>query len=795
MKKLYLIGNAHIDPVWLWRWQDGYSEVLATFRSALDRMKEEPDFKFTAACAVYYQWVEESDPAMFEEIRARVREGRWCIVGGWLLQPDCNIPTGESFARHTLLSQRYFKEKFGLTAKTGYNVDSFGHNASLPKILRAGRMESYVYMRPDPSEKEQAFDLFTWKGDDGSAVTAYRIPISYAINEATIERLDRIADTVTRDGAPRMAFYGVGNHGGGPSARLIDAIKERAYPNAVFSTPDEYFADMNKDALPVVAEELQHHARGCYSATSVIKAMNRRAEENLLAAERFCLLANKLVSFSYPKETLTHAWKNLLFNQFHDILAGCAIESAYTDASYLFGEIMSITDREINRALQAIACKIDTGADSPTGIKRPEGMGHWLVWEHETLGTPLVIFNPHAFPVHTVVSMRIHATRLTDERGNAIPFQLTRGEQTNVQRDVYVVTFPVELPALGYRVYRAFQDEVPAKKHPSVYADAHTLENTRLRVEFDPTTGELSRILDKQTETELLNSATRTILTDETACDTWAHREQDLGKICDVLVNAECTVVEMGEVCATLRVIQRSADATVTRFYTLDADSDELFVKGEAELSRMHRALKIAFPARDRVICEIPYGTVERPLSNGEEPFGKWFASAGLCVANDSKHGYDSTEREIRMTLLRSAIYADHYGFEGRDDRCVQMDRGPQPFSYSIFPYRTVSDAHRRAALLNFPVRTLNTSFHHGPLPELFEGFSMNAENVRVTAIKMAEDGDSAILRLSEDEGKETNARMTLVGTPITASVSPHAIRTVREDGTLLDLIEWEVQS
>ena len=136
MAKMHLNGNAHVDPVWLWRWQEGYSEVLATFRSALDRMKEFPEFKFTSACAAYYQWVEQIDKDMFEEICQRVKEGRWNVVGGWFIQPDCNIPCGESFARHALISQRYFKEKFGVTAKTGYNVDSFGHSGSLPQILK-----------------------------------------------------------------------------------------------------------------------------------------------------------------------------------------------------------------------------------------------------------------------------------------------------------------------------------------------------------------------------------------------------------------------------------------------------------------------------------------------------------------------------------------------------------------------------------------------------------------------------------------------------------------------------------
>ena len=178
-KKVHLIGNAHIDPVWLWRWQAGYAEIKATFRSALDRMKEFPDFIFTSACAAYYKWVEENAPEMFEEIKQRITEGRWVIVGGWWLQPDCNIPSGESFVRQGLYSQRYFNEKFGIMAKTGYNVDSFGHNGMLPQILKKSGMDYYVFMRPGDHEKDLPGNLFWWESADGSRVMAYKIPFSY----------------------------------------------------------------------------------------------------------------------------------------------------------------------------------------------------------------------------------------------------------------------------------------------------------------------------------------------------------------------------------------------------------------------------------------------------------------------------------------------------------------------------------------------------------------------------------------------------------------------------------------
>ena len=180
-KKYHLIANAHLDPVWQWRVPEGLSLVKSTFRSALDRMKEYPDYTFTSACAAYYKWIKLSEPEMFEEIQERVKEGRWAVVGGMWVQPDCNLPCGESYARHALITQRYFLEKFGKMAITGYNVDSFGHNGSLPMILKNSRMENYVFMRPMPEEKKLPQSLFVWESADGSRVTTYRVPFRYCI--------------------------------------------------------------------------------------------------------------------------------------------------------------------------------------------------------------------------------------------------------------------------------------------------------------------------------------------------------------------------------------------------------------------------------------------------------------------------------------------------------------------------------------------------------------------------------------------------------------------------------------
>ncbi len=329
--KLHLIGNAHLDPVWLWPWTEGFHEAKATFRSALDRMQEYDDerpFIFVASSAAYYEWIEQSDPAMFREIQQRVREGRWGLVGGWWIQPDCNIPCGESFVRQALVGQRYFQEKFGVMATVGYNVDSFGHNGMLPQILLKSGLSNYVFMRPGPSEKGLPGRLFWWEADDGSRVLAFRIPFSYATWGSDMENAVRL--TAGEFQPPLdlgMFFYGVGNHGGGPTKENIESLRrlqeQPDFPELVFSTPAAFFAEARAKqlSLPVVHDDLQHHASGCYAAHSGVKRWNRQAENRLMSAEKWSALAWRISGQPYPAD-FNHAWKNVLFNQFHDIMAG-----------------------------------------------------------------------------------------------------------------------------------------------------------------------------------------------------------------------------------------------------------------------------------------------------------------------------------------------------------------------------------------------------------------------------------------------------------------------------------------
>lgn len=382
-KKLYMIGNAHLDPVWLWNWQEGFQEVKATFRSALDRMKEDKDFVFTCSSAAFYEWVEKNNPAMFAEIRKRVEEGRWELAGGWWIQPDCNIPSGEAFVRQGLYGQRYFLEKFGKMAVTGYNVDSFGHNGNLPQILKKSGMDNYVFMRPMPLEKGLPGRIFWWKSMDGSKVMTYRIPYEYCSWGKDLEKYTDRLKCELEDGEDElMMFYGVGNHGGGPTKENIRSIHElngrEDMPVMEMETTENFFRQVknNGKEYPEFIGDLQHHASGCYSVLSRVKRENRRAEDKLVEAEGWSSIAKAVEGQPYP-EDFKKAWKGVLFNQFHDILAGTSIPSAYEDASYLFGQAMAVGQESLNYAIQAISWDIDI--------------------EEDVTMRPIVVFNSHAW--------------------------------------------------------------------------------------------------------------------------------------------------------------------------------------------------------------------------------------------------------------------------------------------------------------------------------------------------------------------------------------------------------------
>jgi alpha-mannosidase len=801
--KLHMIGNAHIDPVWLWQWQEGFHEVRATFRSALDRMNEYDDFIFVSSSAAYYQWVEQSDPAMFAEIKQRIAEGRWQIVGGWWIQPDCNIPSGESFVRQALYGQRYFKAKFGVTTKVGYNVDSFGHHGMLPQILKKSGMEYYVFMRPQPHEKGLPGRLFWWESDDGSRVLTFRIPFEYTSTGKDLEQvIRRAAGELKAPLNTLMSFYGVGNHGGGPTIENIESIKrlnqQPDMPELAFSSPECYFEEVSARGLhiPVVHEDLQHHASGCYAAHSGVKRWNRQAENLLIAAEKFSAIAERVTGQPYPAN-FEQAWQGVLFNQFHDILAGTSLEAAYEDARHLYGEAMAIGGRNLNAAVQSLAWNIE--------IKPDAGM------------RPIIVFNPHAWDTKVNVELefgRLNADDvLLDDEGQEIPFQTVQSWATANGRNR--ISFIANLPPLGYRVYRLVPRSQPAM-FPLLGATDQWMENDRFRLEFDPETGCIKSLRDKRKGLELFSGPAAVPVVIDDASDTWGHDTLRFDKVAGKFTPVSMGLVECGPVKSVIRVVSAYGASRLIQDFTIYRDLDQIEVKVTVDWHERFKMLKLRFPVNVhslKATYEIPYGHIERAANGEEEPGQSWIDLTGtsrqtgdvygLSLLNDGKYSFDVNLGDLGMTVLRSPIYAHHIPAEPQPDRLYSfMDQGIQRFTYTLLPHEgswEEAETVRRALELNQPPVSLIGTYHPGSLGQCDSYLSVDQPNIIVSAVKRGEDSDDLVIRCYETSRTATRATIHLPkwGRMIEADFGPCEIKTFRiprdEQQAVVEtnLLEW----
>ena len=781
-RKLHMIGNAHIDPVWLWQWPEGYQEVRATFQSAVDRLDEYPDFVFTCDSSLFFEWVEESDPELFERMKAHVAGGRFQIVGGWWVEPDCNIPAGESFVRQALYGQRYLRDTFGITATVGANIDSFGHNATIPQILRKSGCDSYVFLRPGPTEKQLEAPIFWWESPDGSRVLAYRIPHEYCAPKDDIgEHVEKAVASLPDTDEDYAVFYGVGNHGGGPTKANIEQVARMGLePSSLRGFFDAAAANGSR---PVVRGELQHHARGCYTSHSGIKRWNRRAENLLQRAEKWSAVADSLGLRPYPLEELRRAWKLVLFNQFHDTLAGTSIEPAYEDARDQLGRASSIAADAFNAAAQSIARQI--------AIER----------EHEM--RPVVVFNPHAWELRADVEVEYTWTReqghhVVDDDGEQVPMQLTRPLTTmSGMRSRFA--FPVVVPPLGYRTYRIRLGTVEGESIGC--SDTH-LENEHVRLELNPATGRIASLVHKVSGADLAAPARHAVVIDDRS-DTWGHGvvafDQEAGEFECVSVR----LLEEGPVRGIVRVESRYGSSTLREDYVLSADAPYVDVRVALDWREPLKLLKLRYPSSvetDTATFETPYGHLERPAGGDEEPGQSWVdvsgGGCGLTVINDAKYGYDASGGDIGISAVRSPVWAWHDPREleqGGDFEYI--DLGRQTFLVRLVPHAgdwRAADVVRRAAELNQPAFPLVETFHEGSLPQRRSFVADDGGAVVLCVVKGGEDGGYAV-RAYEAAGRPARASLDVLGTRVEAEFGPHEIKTfVLRDGRAVetDLLE-----
>jgi alpha-mannosidase len=829
----HLTGNSHIDAAWLWPWTETVDVVKRTFGTALQLMYEYPQYTYTQSAAAYNEWMAQKYPDMNAEIKQRIKEGRWEVVGGMWVEPDLNMPDGESLVRQLLVGKRWYKHEYGVDVHIGWNPDSFGYTWQLPQIYKKSGVDYFVTQKMAWNDTNQLpFKYFYWESPDGSKVLAY-FPHDYANNNLNPVRLARDFN-IAHDYAPGlpaiMDLYGIGDHGGGPTRAVLDEGFHWAGPGHVtpkfeFGLAQPYFDELSghiaadspewdyksiakgytappavpgKVSIPTWKSEMyfEYH-RGVMTTQANHKKNMRDSEEEVLNAEKWASLA-WLDGCKYPGEEITEDWKKVLFNQFHDLAAGSGIGIIYKDAQKDYDVVKYSTDEISSASLKTLDERVNTAGGGS--------------------GVPVVVYNPLGWERSGEVTARVQGPKGAVSASGAQVVEAKTDDKTGAS-DVRLHVMHV--PALGYKVVwvgagargkQAAESEASANES----GNAITLENATLRVSVDKQTGCITSLFQKKTNFETLASG---------ACGNQLQFFKDTPKDYDAwnidpgTLDAAPTTIEHAdsvELVKTaepgIRVTRHWQNSKFVQTLSLSAEGDLVDVDNEFDWHEAHVLLKAAFPlaaTSDFATYEIPYGTIDRATTRNnswekaqfEVPAMRWAdlgdGKHGLSVINNTKYGYDAVGNMLRLSLLRSPKWPD-----------PDADMGHHHFHYAMYPHAgTWKDAMtvRRGYEYNYPLAAAVTTAHSGALAAEHSFASVTPQNVVLTAVKKAEDAKGLIFRVYEWAGKDgtvefhvppgassatvTNLQETPEGSPLTVSgdvvkapIHPYEILTVRVD-------------
>ena len=667
-KVLHLIGYSHIDAAWLWPWSDGADSVLDTFRSALVRIQETPGFSYTHSSSIHYRWAERADPAMFAQIKRRIDEGRWEVAGAWPVEPDCNIPSTESFVRHSLYGKEYCRRVLGVDVKIAMNPDSFGHAAGLPTILKSAGYGYYTFMRPQEHEMHLPH-VFWWEGPDGSRVLTMRIWKNYDPGDEIEEMIRASKDQLFTSGLDHAAmFMGVGDHGGAVTReqmrKVIALQKDPGLPELRWSTLGGFFAAVEKSpafaSLPVVKNELQHHARGCYSAYGEGKYFNRRAERMLGEAEAISVAAGLAIHHPYPAKEFAESWGKVAFCQFHDMMAGTSLYSDYAQVRDSLGYACENAEISKVEALEAIAVQVDTSAVKENALF----LFNPLPWRRKALAEAIVSSEwKNAGPMY-----------LAAKDGQHIGTQWRPSpSMTNFFPRLSAV---VELPACGYKVFELVHGEAPIADK---YADFFKLSEGGFGIAS----------LKAADGTELLSGPVGLVVIRDTS-DTWAH---DIAQFRDEIGRPKfeySSVVEDGPLTRITRHRALWQDSEIVLNIRQIAGLDVVELQFIIEWHQHEQMLKLEIPTaltQPKIFAKVPGAVLERRSNGEEEPYQDWAAVQGIiggneytvALINNSTYSYDCLDGLFRTVLIRSAPFARHNPNQvPRDGDYAWQDQGRQ---------------------------------------------------------------------------------------------------------------------
>jgi len=773
---LYFDANAHIDAAWLWRDLETIEVCNNTFKSVFNMMDARPDFTYTQSSAAYYDWMERLYPETFKKIQQRVNEGRWEITGGMWVEPDCNLPSGESWARQLLYAKRYFKQKFGVDVKIGWNPDSFGYNGSMPMLYRNAGIDAFVTQKIGWNETNVfPYRLFWWESPDGSRILSY-FPFDY-VNEVKnpYQLVDWMRQFEANTGLTKMmVLFGVGDHGGGPSLEMMDRIDRLrsidVYPTIEYGNTTSYLNwvrehDLTK--LPVWNDELylEYH-QGTYTTQAESKKENRAGEILLTNAELFSSLAS-LHNAPYPGGDLEAAWRLVLFNQFHDILPGSGIRENYIDDKEKYAEANAIGNFELSRSLSVLAKNINTSK-----IKK---------------GTPVVVFNPLSWERTDLVQYELPKGdnaeyALFDVHGKEVVSQTVR-----IDRYTRHILFVAEkVPSVGYKTYE-LRKQKPTMPTSIASAQKFSVENEFFRVNVNDQTGWLSSIVDKRNQKEILAAEGNRLQLLEDKPQAWDAWNVGLTGVEFPSRFVKAEVVENGPVRFVVRLHRTYLKPGVRKefptedfpssFFTQDIvlyrGLDRIDFKTDVDWWEDKTMLKVAFPltVNDTMATyEVPFGTVQRSTqlrdswekAKVEVPANRWVDVSqkeyGVSLLNNSKHGFDIKGNTMRMSLLRSPKWPD-----------PTADRGKHSIEYALYPHQgTWHNAMtvQRGFEFNNPLIATATDARKGTYGDAHSFAVFATGNVVLTTLKKCEDEDAYLIQWYNLGDSDTSTTITLPKKP-----------------------------
>jgi alpha-mannosidase len=814
-------SHSHIDLNFLWGYDETVSVVLNTFRTMLNLLKEYPEFIYSQDQAAAYRIVEEYDPEMLEEIKQRVKEGRWELTASSWVEPDKNMPSGESLTRHILYTKKYLQSIFGVDAedlKIDFEPDTFGHNANIPEILSNGGVKYYYYCR---GHNDGGNPVFKWMSPSGKYIIAYKEPHWY---DSRIEpsMVLSVPEFCKKIGLKTMLkVYGVGDHGGGPTRRDVERIRDMAewpvFPSIRTGKYSEYFAMLHEieDKLPVIKEELNFIFTGCYTSQSKIKIANRVSERLLNEAELFSSAAALNVSSVYNAGDFEKAWRNTLFNQFHDILPGSCVPEVRDFALGRFQEITAMANSKKAGALRKIAENIDTsrymdenedisdtiseGAGAGVGVhlfrtgECERGSGKTRVFH---------VFNPsfHERTEVTEITLwdwngNVNNIVFKDDRGEKVEHQLVdKGFSEHWGHYFLRVLIRTRVPACGYSTYIMTEDDErrleDVNPHHRDYPLAlenlppseqfnFIMENNKIRVEFDTADLSIKSIIDKESGEEMVDAARsggifRLIEEDayQHGGNAWVIGRYKSMVSLNANVKLEKSLLNPNALRQFIVYAIETGNSQLKVTVYLDKDSTRLNFVVEGMWNEMGRKgdatpqLSFFLPLGYKCSSyryDIPFGTINRPALNCDVPANNWAlaerdagGSKALMLMSGSTYGFRGDGNALSLTLIRSTFSPDPY-----------PESGMHRFEFAL----CLADSSRNKELTDIsydyahPLEYVSVKAHEGCLPETKSFMQLEEGNVAISAVKVPEaenDGKRLIIRAYETDGGSGKAVLNL---------------------------------